>query len=146
MREEKIGEVMKFFAKPSVAAVKIVSGELNVGDEVKFTGFTTDYETRIDSMEIDNRKVEKAVAGDYIGIKVETVCGLAMKCSSSYLNRNFQQPYIEAMSPRSWLFYSLLLNGSYDNRNESGCANTSGSGIWISGFWAATDLNYRATT
>ncbi|MFB3926044.1 MAG: EF-Tu/IF-2/RF-3 family GTPase [Syntrophales bacterium] len=70
MPEEKIGEVVKFFAKPSVAAVKIISGELKIGDNVKFTGFTTDFETRIDSMEINNQKVEKAVAGDYIGIKV----------------------------------------------------------------------------
>jgi putative protease len=70
MGEEKIGEVMKFFAKPSVAAVKITSGELLVGDAVKFTGHTTDFEDRIGSMEIDNKQIEKATAGDYIGIKV----------------------------------------------------------------------------
>ncbi len=69
MAEVKVGEVVKFFAKPSVAAVKIVAGELNVGDKVKFTGHTTDFEEVIDSMEINNQKVEKAVAGDYIGIK-----------------------------------------------------------------------------
>ncbi|HPC04035.1 MAG TPA: EF-Tu/IF-2/RF-3 family GTPase [Syntrophales bacterium] len=70
MSEEKIGEVVKFFAKPSVAAVKITQGELKVGDTVKFTGHTTDFEDSIQSMEINNAAVEKAVAGDYIGIKV----------------------------------------------------------------------------
>lgn len=70
MAEEKVGEVVKFFAKPSVAAVKVISGELNVGDTVKFTGFTTDFEVKIESMEVNNQKVEKAVAGDYIGLKV----------------------------------------------------------------------------
>ncbi len=70
MAEEKIGEVVKFFAKPSVAAIKITSGELNVGDTVKFTGHTTDFEDRIDSMEINNEGIEKAVEGDYIGVKV----------------------------------------------------------------------------
>jgi len=70
MAEEKVGEVVKFFAKPSVAAVKIISGELNVGDTIKFTGFTTDFEVKIESMEVNNQKVEKAVAGDYIGLKV----------------------------------------------------------------------------
>jgi putative protease len=70
MREEKVGEVIKFFAKPSVAAVKITDGELNVGDAVKFTGFTTDYETKIESIEINNQKVEKATAGEFVGIKV----------------------------------------------------------------------------
>ncbi len=70
MAEEKVGEVVKFFAKPSVAAVKVISGELNVGDTVKFTGFTTDFEVKIESMEVNNQKVDKAVAGDYIGLKV----------------------------------------------------------------------------
>ena len=70
MAEEKIGEVVKFFAKPSVAAIKITSGELNVGDTVKFTGHTTDFEDKIDSMEINNESIEKAVEGDYIGVKV----------------------------------------------------------------------------
>jgi putative protease len=70
MAEEKVGEVVKFFAKPSVAAVKVISGELNVGDTIKFTGFTTDFEVKIESMEVNNQKVEKAVAGDYIGLKV----------------------------------------------------------------------------
>jgi len=71
MAEVKIGEVIKFFAKPSVAAVKIVAGELQVGDKIKFTGHTTNFEDAIESMEIDNQKVAKAVAGDYIGIKTK---------------------------------------------------------------------------
>ena len=70
MAEEKIGEVVKFFAKPSVAAVKITAGELHVGDKIKYSGHTTDFEETIDSMEINNEKVEKAVPGDYIGVKV----------------------------------------------------------------------------
>jgi len=70
MAEEKIGEVMKFFSKPSVAAVKIIAGELRVGDTVRFNGHTTDFEDTIQSMEIDNKQIEKATAGDYIGVKV----------------------------------------------------------------------------
>jgi len=70
MAEEKVGEVVKFFAKPSVAAVKITGGELNVGDTIKFSGHTTDFEDSVDSMEINNEKIDKAVEGDYIGIKV----------------------------------------------------------------------------
>jgi putative protease len=70
MAEEKIGEVVKFFAKPSVAAVKITDAELKVGDTIKIYGHTTDLSQVIDSMEVNNQKVDKAVAGDYIGIKV----------------------------------------------------------------------------
>jgi putative protease len=70
MAEKKIGEVVKFFAKPSVAAVKIQEGELNVGDSIKFVGHTTDFTDVIKSMEVENKSVQKAVAGDFIGVKV----------------------------------------------------------------------------
>ena len=70
MAEEKIGEVVKFFAKPSVAAIKITEGALHVQDTIKIFGHTTDLTQVIDSMEVNNQKVDKAVAGDYIGIKV----------------------------------------------------------------------------
>jgi U32 family peptidase len=69
MAEKRIGEVVKFFTKPSVAAVKITDGELNVGDHIKFTGHTTDFTDEVKSMEVDNKSVAKAVAGDFIGIK-----------------------------------------------------------------------------
>lgn len=70
MAEKKIGEVMKFFAKPSVAAVKIVEGEISVGDSIKFYGHTTEFTDVIESMEVDNKSVQKAVAGEFIGVKV----------------------------------------------------------------------------
>lgn len=70
MAELKVGEVVKFFAKPSVAAVKITDGEIRIGDSLKFTGHTTDLAAPLDSMEVNNQKVLRAVAGDYVGIKV----------------------------------------------------------------------------
>jgi translation elongation factor EF-1alpha len=70
MAEEKVGEVVKFFVKPCVAAIKITGSELKVGDTIKVTGHTTDLTNRIESMEISNQKVEKAVPGDYIGVRV----------------------------------------------------------------------------
>ena len=70
MAEEKIGEIVKFFAKPSVAAIKITAGELKVGDTIKIVGHTTSFESVIDSMEVNNAKVAQATAGDYIGIQV----------------------------------------------------------------------------
>lgn len=69
MAEKKVGEVVKFFTKPSVAAVKITDGELNVGDRIKYTGHTTDFTDEVKSMEVDKKSVSKAVSGDFIGIK-----------------------------------------------------------------------------
>ena len=70
MAEQRIGEVTKFFTKPSVAAVKITDGEISVGDTIKFTGHTTDLTMTLDSMEVNNQRVPRAVTGDYVGIKV----------------------------------------------------------------------------
>ena len=70
MAEKRIGEVVKYFSKPSVAAVKIEEGEISVGDSIKFVGHTTDFTDVIKSMEVENKSVEKAVAGDFIGVKV----------------------------------------------------------------------------
>ena len=70
MGEIRIGEVVKFFSKPGVAAVKITDGGIKVGDTLKFTGHTTDLTMPLDSMEVNNAQVAEAIAGDYIGIRV----------------------------------------------------------------------------
>ncbi len=71
MPEQKIGEVMKFFSKPSVAAIRVTEGNLKVGDRIKFKGHTTDFEDVIQSMQIEGKAVEEAGAGAEIGIKVK---------------------------------------------------------------------------
>jgi translation initiation factor IF-2 len=72
MAEEiEVGKVSIFFAKPSVAAVEITSGTLTVGDSVRFKGATTNFDQKIESMEIDRKPVPSASAGQSVGIKVK---------------------------------------------------------------------------
>jgi len=71
MAEEKVGKIVKFFAKPSVAALEITDGTLSVGDRIRIKGHTTDFEDTITSMQEENNPVEKAVPGQMIGIKVK---------------------------------------------------------------------------
>lgn len=71
MAEELIGSVVLFFAKPCVAAIEITSGVLSVGDNVRIKGATTDFEQKIESMEIDRKPVPSASAGQSVGIKVK---------------------------------------------------------------------------
>ena len=70
MGESKIGEVVKFFAEPSVAAVVITEGVLKAGDTLHFMGRTTDFSLEVTSMQVDNEPVEEARTGDSVGIKV----------------------------------------------------------------------------
>ena len=68
MAEVKIGEVVKFFAKPSVAAVVITAGSLKLGDTIRFHGHTTDFTQKADSMQVNNQPVSEAKVGDDVGI------------------------------------------------------------------------------
>jgi len=71
MPEEEVGVIVKFFAKPSVAAIQITKGSIKRGDILKYKGHTTDFAEEVESMEIDNQPVDEATVGDMIGIKVQ---------------------------------------------------------------------------
>jgi putative protease len=68
--ETKIGEVIRFFAEPSVAALVITEGTLKIGDRLHFEGRSTDFRLEVKSMQVDNRPVQEARAGDSVGIQV----------------------------------------------------------------------------
>ncbi|MFH1662706.1 MAG: translation elongation factor-like protein [Chloroflexota bacterium] len=69
MPEVEIGSVSDFFAHPVVAGIELTAG-LKAGDRIHILGHTTDMEIAVDSMQIDNKSVTEAKAGDAIGIKV----------------------------------------------------------------------------
>jgi translation elongation factor EF-1alpha len=71
MSEKEVGVIVKFFAKPSVAAVQVKDGSIKKGDILRFKGHTTDFTQEVESIEIENQPVEEAVPGDLIGIKVQ---------------------------------------------------------------------------
>jgi putative protease len=69
MAEEQIGTVSDFFARPVVAAIEL-TGSLKIGDKIHIKGHSTDVETVVGSMQIDNAPVQEAKAGDSVGVKV----------------------------------------------------------------------------
>jgi putative protease len=71
MDGDQVGVVVNFYAKPSVAAIKVTSGSIKKGDLLKYKGHTTDFTEEVASIEIDNQPVEEAKADDLIGIKVK---------------------------------------------------------------------------
>jgi len=48
-----------------------LSKELKVGDTIHIKGSTTDFEQKVESMQIEHENVEKAKKGDAIGLKVK---------------------------------------------------------------------------
>ena len=71
MPEEQVAVIVKFFAKPSVAALEITNGTIKKGDILRYKGHTTDFTEEISSMEIDNQSVDEVKAGDLVGLKVK---------------------------------------------------------------------------
>jgi putative protease len=71
MEEKKIGEVIKYFGKIGVAAIRLSEGSLKVGETIHIVGHTSDFTQFIDSMQIENKNVQEAGPGADIGIKVK---------------------------------------------------------------------------
>ncbi len=67
--EKEIGLVSSYFSNVEVAAIKL-SGKLKVGDKIHIKGNTTDFETKVKSIQIDREEIKEAKKGDHIGIKV----------------------------------------------------------------------------
>ncbi|MCK5611666.1 U32 family peptidase, partial [Candidatus Pacearchaeota archaeon] len=68
-KKEFIGKVIHYFKGAEVATIKLVKG-LKVGDNLAIIGNTTGIEkVKVESMEIERKKVKKAKAKEEVGIK-----------------------------------------------------------------------------
>jgi phage terminase small subunit len=65
----EVGRVTHFFSKISVAVIEL-KAPLAVGDTIAIKGPTTDFEQAVESMQIEHQNVQKATAGQSIGLKV----------------------------------------------------------------------------
>ena len=81
MKEKEIGYVSNFFSQISVAAVEITNGKISVGDMLHFKGHTTDFKSKIASIQIEHESVNEAKKGDSIGIRIS---GKARKMDKVY--------------------------------------------------------------
>ena len=70
MTETRIGTVTHYYNHLHVAGVTIAEGELHKGDTIRVKGHTSDFEQKVESMQIDHEVVEVAKPGDQIGLTV----------------------------------------------------------------------------
>jgi len=70
MTETRIGTVTHYYNHLHVAGVAITNGDLHKGDTIHVKGNTSDFEQRVESMQIDHEVVEVAKPGDQIGLMV----------------------------------------------------------------------------
>jgi hypothetical protein len=65
-----IGVVTHYFGEPSVAIVKLKTGTLRVGDTIHIRGHTTDFEQKVESLQVDHAPVTEVGTKDDFGMKV----------------------------------------------------------------------------
>lgn len=68
---ERIGKIAHFYPKIGVSIIDIEEGSLEVGDTIRVKGTTTDFTQKVDSMEVEHKKIQKAKKGDSVGLKVK---------------------------------------------------------------------------
>lgn len=71
MKNFKVGTVTHYYDKIGVAIVEL-SADLGVGEVVKFQRGGEDmFEQKVDSIQIEHKKVPNAIKGDVVGLKVD---------------------------------------------------------------------------
>ena len=71
MADFQVGVVKTFFAKPSVAAIEVTDGEFQVGDMLRFRGYTTDFKQEVQSIQEDKQAIGRALKGQLVGVQVK---------------------------------------------------------------------------
>jgi GTPase len=70
MAEKEIGKVTHYFSKIRVAGIEL-SDVLTVGDTILIKGATTYFQQKVESMQLDQKNIEKGQPGQLVGIVVQ---------------------------------------------------------------------------
>lgn len=68
--EEKVGIVDGYYAKIGVAAIRLTDGALQVGDQIRIRGHTTDFTQKVESLQLEHRAIERVERGSEAALKV----------------------------------------------------------------------------
>jgi len=68
--EQRAGIVTHYYSHLSVAVVKLDQGALQVGDTIHIKGHTTDFQQRVESMQVEHQTIQRAEVGEEFGLKV----------------------------------------------------------------------------
>ncbi len=68
---DRIGNVVHYFPHVKAAVIVVDKGSLVIGDQIRIKGHTTDFQQKIESMQIEHESVEKVSKGQEVAIKVK---------------------------------------------------------------------------
>jgi len=64
------GKITHYYKAIGVAAIEVMDS-LQVGDTIHIKGHTTDFQQKVESMEIEHEPVSRADKGQIVGLKVK---------------------------------------------------------------------------
>ena len=67
---KKVGKVTHYYDNIGVVIVEL-QDTLKVGDKIKFEGHGADFEQVVSSLQVNHKQVEKASAGEVVGLKAD---------------------------------------------------------------------------
>jgi len=65
----EVGRITHFFSKINVAVIELTA-PLVVGDNILVKGPSTDFEQTVESMQIEHKNIQRAEAGQSVGLKL----------------------------------------------------------------------------
>lgn len=65
----EVGQITHYFSRIGVAIVEL-KAPLALGDHILIRGPATDFEQVVESMQIEHKNIQKAEAGQSVGLKV----------------------------------------------------------------------------
>ena len=68
--EEKIGVVTDYLNRIGVAVIRLIDGDLHVGDQIRIAGRTTELTQAVESLQCEHQAVEQAWRGSVAAVKV----------------------------------------------------------------------------
>lgn len=70
IKEKAMGTITHYFRKIKVAVIK-TKDTLKIGDEIRVKGGKVDFTQKVESIEIDGKKLKKVPKGKTIGLKLK---------------------------------------------------------------------------
>lgn len=67
-----VGRITHYFPHVKAGVVLVTKGRIALGDTLQFKGHTTDFKQKVNSMQINNVPINKAKAGQEIGLLVKS--------------------------------------------------------------------------
>ena len=65
----EIGHISHFFSKINVAIIELTL-PLSAGDHILVKGPSTDFDQKVDSIQIDRKEIQRAEGGQSVGLKL----------------------------------------------------------------------------